>query len=926
MKSIVDDSFFATPKTGKNAILLIDASGSVIFNKFNSSTFIIDQIQKVISRFPEEKFRVLFWNSDQRPFSKDNNFAKGCCKLPFVVEKSKINQSFAFIKPAIDNSCLTFPHLAFENIPTEWINDDSTKIYFITDGEMGYQKIPYSAMSELKRKLGLAITELFKTHNNIQLNIITVEGKNTDFGRIESMDSTAGGDVYNVIMSQKLTGFITRFVSFTPNNLDGYVHINKNIPQKGFIPYGDKCFSELYMSEFIQYLMALIVTIKDDSNELLKMIQLLSSSISVIIQDKPPNVIRDVIETFCGLFRDTAVDLVFVRFILSDAVKREREGVANLFVAYRSKLQSLYQQAGELLCEGVKSAIGIGEEFITFPINTMSGGHKMISGNFRLIDKSIMIAGKNYPMSSIKVDKLTIPVIPKNMIGYSAMNEQCLRQWVRQLIGKMYGVNVMEDVIMYIVLGIVFRVCISSEVDESTKNGFRKLGEIMLKKKRMNFNKTELEKLEEGELPIPNSGKIEGFYKFMDVVKSQLGIEEKINPMSLWFVLCLVLNNDKLVKNQFVHCKEFIGKDFPGVPLNKLVDELGKNITPVTSYNIPFETVLDYNCLITLDDTSKTGGFRFLPHKNMSGNVCCPVYVLSDEGYKTLVLDKTNASVCPICYSSVTEVCFEKVSAKPLEIENADSFVSDLCDMFSVGSKNVKIDMNKSTTMTTYNKSSGFSVKRENGFLIIMKGVVGSGKTTFSEKLEKKFTDMGKVVFNVGTDKFCKDGMSTGDARVRVSEELKKINDLDKDVGVVVIIDTCGESTTNKTNLIFDVDFTGWNRVNVWPNYIKGAVEGYLAWSLRNVLRRGDINNDSNFWLTPERAGVSVCINVHKKKSKDLFGKKICSTLRYLPTDKDDCIRKLNDAADTYESLLVGDMNIDNEVDKIVKKVENCFV
>ncbi len=45
-------------------------------------------------------------------------------------------------------------------------------------------------------------------------------------------------------------------------------------------------------------------------------------------------------------------------------------------------------------------------------------------------------------------------------------------------------------------------------------------------------------------------------------------------------------------------------------------------------FPIPFEQVLDYSgCLITMEETSKTGGFRFLQHKNLVGVQCSPVYV-----------------------------------------------------------------------------------------------------------------------------------------------------------------------------------------------------------------------------------------------------------------------------------------------------------
>ncbi len=90
----------------------------------------------------------------------------------------------------------------------------------------------------------------------------------------------------------------------------------------------------------------------------------------------------------------------------------------------------------------------------------------------------------------------------------------------------------------------------------------------MLKKKRLNSDMTELERLENGDIPLPNSGKIETFYNYMNIVSTQL--ELKLEPLTLWYAICLSLDNDKLLK-QFIHCKESIEKDFPTINHSKLL-------------------------------------------------------------------------------------------------------------------------------------------------------------------------------------------------------------------------------------------------------------------------------------------------------------------------------------------------------------------
>ncbi len=59
-------------------------------------------------------------------------------------------------------------------------------------------------------------------------------------------------------------------------------------------------------------------------------------------------------------------------------------------------------------------------------------------------------------------------------------------------------------------------------------------------KKRLNMDITELSRLVAGELPTPNSGKIEDFYKFMRIVSNKLKLTYE--PMTIWYILCLALD------------------------------------------------------------------------------------------------------------------------------------------------------------------------------------------------------------------------------------------------------------------------------------------------------------------------------------------------------------------------------------------------
>jgi hypothetical protein len=894
----MESELFITPANTTTPILLIDSSGSVLGDFLNHTIF--DQIKKIIKDLPEEQFRIIFWNSDnEKEIQSDNKFVNGIYKLPFVVKKPTIDQTFSFVKSSINKYCLTSPHIGFSAIPPEWINKTGqTMVYFVTDGEIGYKGAPQQALSLLKSNLAIAITRIFQNYQNVQLNIITVESKNMDFNNVETLNSAAGCDVYDVIVDKKLTKYITKFVSYTLNNLDGFVHISKNKPPVGYLPYGQKFFSELKMNSFLLFLVNTIQPISQNDDELLKIIQLLSSTICTLIKDRPPHLKKDIINTFCDLFKNTSLDLTFVKYILTDAINKENDGTAIVFASYRAQLRDLYKQATDLLLTNVKEAIGIDNSFLTLPVN-----NKIVSGNCRLVDLSITINNKVYPSSALAINNITLPVIPLDTSSDSSpMNEQCLRQWVRAVISKLYNVNVMEDVVIHIVLGIVLQI-VTSDVSDDVKKCYRKLGHVMLGKKRANTDRTELNMLECGELPIPNTGKISDFYRFMDSVNKKLGLQ--LQPMSLWYILCLSLGNDLLIKNQYVHCKEFLDVDFPNINHQKLLAHV--NIAKIIHVEIPFESVLDYTCLITLDNTSHTGGYKFLEHKSVIGATCCPVYVLSENGYNELL---ANNPVCPICYSNLSNNNFEKVGPKP-ETTNLKLFDETDIDVF-----NAPV-MNNVPVRQNINPGDNKLRVKKDGVVIIMKGTVGAGKTSYSLRLKEEYEKLGFHFFVIGTDQYCKNNDDMKTAIQKNTRALFSINDIDDNERCAIVIDTCGENH-NQSNDFFGVNVSGWKKVIVFPNLIKNEMKGYLSWSLRNVLNRGPCCESSNYWLNANATSVSTCVMVHSKKAKSLFGKKIPDLFFGCPPTIENALELIKFEADKYDELLRATKPIDDEIKKIM--------
>ena len=274
---------------------MIDASGSVL-SKFNDDITIFGKMEEIIKTIKSDQFRLIFWNSD----IEKNGFTDGIFKIPYVTKKEAIKQPFTIVKNKITSSCLTFPHLGIKNISEEWIsNSDSTHIYIITDGQIGYSSCTSNKLNSLKSDIKNEIEKLFKKFNNIHFHIITIEAKVIDLNQSETLNSIAGGDIFKIILENNLTQYITEFTSYTQNNEKGYKHINNLIVPKGFIPFGDRYFSEMKTNQFIKYLQELVKETKDE-DDLLKILQNLSNSLSYLIKkDKPKNIIKNIINTFC---------------------------------------------------------------------------------------------------------------------------------------------------------------------------------------------------------------------------------------------------------------------------------------------------------------------------------------------------------------------------------------------------------------------------------------------------------------------------------------------------------------------------------------------------------------------------------------------------------------------------------------------------
>jgi len=843
---------FIDPSNDDRIILVVDASGSVQ-GEFRNGQTIFKKFEEFAKELPATLFHVVFWNSD-----KDNaKFPNGIKKFPCVIKKENLAQGFHMINSLIHNYCTTMPHLGFEAID-DWVGTFSNTVYFMTDGQIGWNNIGWGELNNLKSMLAKSISNLTSRHPGVQIHLTTVENVHRDFSNAETLGTAAGCDVYKVISDKSLTSCIARFISITPNCPEGHVHIDQVRAPPGFLPFGDKYFSETKMEGFLEFLMNTVKEHHGDEEYLIGLVQKITGTLSVFVKDKPLKMRENIIDLFCSAFRESVLDPVMIEFMLGDSVERHQMGSAQLYASYRDSLKSLYREANRMIHKDVARAISLGTEFVTLPHEGV-----VVVGPSQCVTQTIQDNNSSYSRGAIELEGRTIPVIGFQKESHRNISEQCLRQWSRFVLGRKYRVNLTSDEIMYLAMMVNLQARMS-DVDIDLRSWIT----IMLSKKRLNSDVTELDRLIKGEFPTPNDGKIQRFFDWMSNCIRLMGW--KYRPCTMWYLLCSAYDQ-KLADIQMVHCVDSLREDFPdGVPsLNALpCDE------KIKIHRIPLSAVLEYTCLVTLDDTSETGGYRFLPHRTMTGSMCCPMQVLSEAGFEGM-LQSSNS--CPICFTALTREHFQLIGPKE---KTADRVFSE------------EIQPTHAAPLPP----PGPAKKT----LVVMKGPVGCGKTTLSSKIKDVVTQRGGKCWVEGTDQYTQMGESFSSALRTITSHLRDaLNSNEEDL--VVVIDTCGVDFSPKN--VFKCNFSGWNVVQITPNLSsdKKMLNEYFAWSLRNVLKRGRPHSDGNYSLSPVSCGASTCVKVHQTKTSKLYGRKLVISDG---ESLDDVLNKIEYDARQYQNYL----------------------
>jgi hypothetical protein len=803
----------------------------------------------------------------------------------------------------INSYSITFPWIGIDKIQKKWIKPGMfTNIYLVTDGQIGYPKPLRSDRPGLTEEQFILVTDMWedkmvgyrqnltnsikktlKLNNNIRFNILTVENCIMNYGDTGEMTTAAGADICKVLHDNGLMEDVSEFVSYSWNNLDGFVQYRNTVCPPGFHPFRDKVFKDRDSGKFFAYLADIITDMT--TSELQDLLNDISKTAQSLIYDKPQKYKDAMIEMFCRFFEQTSFSPVLARMVIQDAITKSEHGTAQVYADFRKNIQNLFKQADGLLKSNVKNSIHfLSDEVMSLPL-TVDGLDTVYAYPSTAMDKTLRCRSGTFPNSCVEACKKFIPMMPMHY-HRSVLSDQCMRQWVRAIASSQYGLNVRDDRIFYLFMAKTLQMALS-DVPDIYKDGYRTICQIMLGKKRLNTNITELENYMQGHPPKPNVGGDHVLSGDLAYVGQSIGLD-KLQPFTLWYVMCLGFNHKNLADLQKIHCKDNLDTDgFGDMSNEEILEAVKKMIRPVVMVKGSDTTKYDYQCVWTMEDTSDDGGYVINEHLS-NGIRCTPRFVLSEDGHEAMLED---AMYCPMCRTDIDESYLTKVGPLVKDDVNIPDGVSGAYSEFYASTHGAERNKgnkgnhkgNGSSKSSHYDSNThalGTTTSKQNKFVVFMGGTVGAGKSTASSRMLDFIQMHGGKAIVVGTDKHCVKGFNMRSSIGMVNKEIEGFASKESKVtGLsVIIVDTCNEKNPRVDN-VFKVNLSGWTKLTFKPNmYWEGenyeSKRDYMAWCLDNVLNRQSSNANSSFWLNPRSAGVDVCVSVCKNKMKGHFGAK----------------------------------------------------
>nr|QBK88430.1 MAG: von willebrand factor type A domain protein [Mimivirus LCMiAC01] len=553
---------------------------------------------------------------------------------------------------------------AFYILPKEWYEGKKcTEIYIITDGEI------YGDDYIFKNQITNLI--LNNLDNRIKIHSIAVESGSNNYNEVSNLN--AGTRFYKILQEQKLMNHISSFITYNKYHITPFINIQKHDVPEGYIPFRDSCFSIMDTNKFIKFLRKDILLIKDDKEKLDRLSHHLAYTVHHLVASKPSKIKHDIVDMFCNLFRGT-VNYDGIIEILAHEIYSHETGTSSSYVDYRNNRKNLFNISQMNLYKNTKKSITYNKyhKFMTFPLKNKDGVYVTYKLAGKKVTCDVRMRDKTFVNGGMEVGNYTIPVLPTKTIIRNEVINQCLRQYVRAIMSNMYDLYPSDDTILYLFLTLVLKVYLS-DVSDETKQSFNNLARVMLNRVRYQTKVKEMDHLLEGNPPLPV---LDDFCKMKSILQYCVDTYDmgNIQPYTLWYGIIIAIGDPQLMINQLKYCKNDIKQDFPEIVniINELPKLLKKDkFKDIIVGNTSLDDI-EYTCYFTLDNTSETGGLKFVPHEIANGIVCAPRYVISPDIIEEINTLRNGEIMCPICNANFTTTSLENIPPKSI-LENNES-------------------------------------------------------------------------------------------------------------------------------------------------------------------------------------------------------------------------------------------------------------
>lgn len=362
---------------------------------------------------------------------------------------------------------------------------------------------------------------------------------------------------------------------------------------------------------------------------LMSLVMKVNYTVSQITDGKPFIFKKGFTDTISRIFDETTI-YKDVRKIMLKESEKICAGKGSTFQEYRKNRDLLFQRSQQNLYNNVKESINAGSNdfSVSFPFNSTV----YMVDNERTTE-SVRLGKDVYHSAGFRVENYVYPILPLTPVRGNDDIEQCLRQWIRMNYSKVHYLNVASDTIMYLFLTDALMVYLS-DADENIKKTYVTLAHIMMNRKRFGTKLKEMVYLIDNNPPAPVVGDPEEIVNILTRCLRNAGIkDDSVLPMTLWYGIVKMFDNKSLDLAQKQFCQLDMAKN--GVTEANVMSFLKTKLNTVTVHKDSQEIVelrkLNYNCFITGEDTSETGGY-LIPAYDVTPKVrCSPNSVISKK-------------------------------------------------------------------------------------------------------------------------------------------------------------------------------------------------------------------------------------------------------------------------------------------------------